>query len=96
MDQVLSAGAAGQKRQGREVDAGAEHGGDDVAAGEGSGGRGAHEPGQQGRETGSGQGESDAWRPPKQEVERQRRDSGGRGSCTVPVAEEAEQGSRGR
>jgi hypothetical protein len=37
---------AGQKREGREVDAGgAEHGGDDVAAGGGSGGRGAREPG---------------------------------------------------
>jgi hypothetical protein len=49
MDEVLSAGTAGQKREGREVDASAEHGGDDVAAGGGSGGRGAREIGQQGR-----------------------------------------------
>jgi hypothetical protein len=95
MDQVLSADTAGQKREGREVDASAEYGGDDVVAGGGSGGRGARETGQQGRETGPGQGESDAWRPPKQEVERQRRHSGGRGSCTAPAAEGAEQGGRG-
>jgi hypothetical protein len=49
MDQVLSSGTARQKRKGREVDAGAEHGGDDVAASGGSGGRGARETGQQGR-----------------------------------------------
>jgi hypothetical protein len=49
MGQVSSAGTAGQKREGKEVDAGAEHGGDDVAAGGGSGGRGARETGQQGR-----------------------------------------------
>jgi hypothetical protein len=47
MDQALSAGAAGQNREGREVDAGTEHGGDDVAAGGGLRGRGAREPGQQ-------------------------------------------------
>jgi hypothetical protein len=59
------------------------------------GGRGARETGQQGRETGPGQGESDAWRLPKQEVEWQWRHSSGRGSCTAPAVEGAEQGSRG-
>jgi hypothetical protein len=49
MGQVSSAGTAGQKREGKEVDTGEEHGGDDVAAGGGSGGRGARETGQQGR-----------------------------------------------
>jgi hypothetical protein len=34
---VLSTGTAGHKREGREADADAEHGGDDVAAGGGSG-----------------------------------------------------------
>jgi hypothetical protein len=81
--------------EGREVDASAEHSGDDVTAGGGSGGRGARETGQQRRETGPKQGESDAWMPPKQEVERQQRHSGDRGSCTAPAAEGAEQGSRG-
>jgi hypothetical protein len=49
MDQVASAGSAGQKREGKELDASAEHGGDDVAPGGGSGGRGAREIGQQGK-----------------------------------------------
>jgi hypothetical protein len=49
MDQVSPAGSAGQKREGKGVDAGMEHGGDDVAAGGGSRGRGARETGQQGR-----------------------------------------------
>jgi hypothetical protein len=49
MGQVSSAGTAGQKTEGKEVDAGVEHGGDDVAAGGGSGGRGARKTGQQGR-----------------------------------------------
>jgi hypothetical protein len=66
-----------------------------VAAGGGSGGRGVCKRGQWSEEIGPGQGESDAWRPTKQEVERQRRHSGGRGSCPAPAAEGAEQGSRG-
>jgi hypothetical protein len=49
MSLVLSTGTAGHKREGREVDTGTEHGGDEVAAGGGSGGRGAREIGQQGR-----------------------------------------------
>jgi hypothetical protein len=49
-----------------------------VAAGGGSGGRGACKRGQRRGEIGSGQGESDAWRPTKQEVERQRWHSGSR------------------
>jgi hypothetical protein len=49
MGQVSSAGTAGQKREGKEVYVSAEHGGDNVAAGGGSGGRGARETGQQGR-----------------------------------------------
>jgi hypothetical protein len=49
MGRVLSTGTAEHKREGKEVDAGVEYGGDDVAAGGGSGGRGACEIGQQGR-----------------------------------------------
>jgi hypothetical protein len=49
MGPVLSPGTAGHKREGKEADAGAERGGDDVAADGGSGGRGAREIGQQGR-----------------------------------------------
>jgi hypothetical protein len=49
MGQVSSTGTAGQKREGKELDAGAKRGGDDVAAGGGSGGRGAHETGQKGK-----------------------------------------------
>jgi hypothetical protein len=54
-----------------------------VAAGGGSGSRGACGGGQQGRGTGPGQEERDAWRSIQQEVERQRRHSGdGEGLCT--------------
>jgi hypothetical protein len=49
MGQVSSTGTAGQKREGKEVDAGVEHGGDDVAADGGLGGHGAREIGQQWR-----------------------------------------------
>jgi hypothetical protein len=91
MAHVLSAGTAGQKREGREVDAGAEHGGDDVAAGGGSGCRGTRETGQQGRETGPGQGRVTRGGRPS----RRWSCSGGRGSCTAPAAEGAEQGSKG-
>jgi hypothetical protein len=49
MGQVSSAGTAGQKREGKGAYAGAEHGGDDVVAGGGSGGHGARETRQQGR-----------------------------------------------
>jgi hypothetical protein len=66
-----------------------------VAAGGGSGGRGVCKRGQRRVEIGPGQGESDAWRPTKQEVEWQRQHNGGRGSCIAPAAEGAEQGSRG-
>jgi hypothetical protein len=41
------------------------------------GGRGACKRGQRRGEIGTGQGERDAWRPTKQEVERQQRHSGG-------------------
>jgi hypothetical protein len=58
-----------------------------VAAGGGLGDRGACKRGQRRGEIGPGPGESDAWRPTKQEVERQRRQSGGWGSCTAPAAE---------
>jgi hypothetical protein len=66
-----------------------------VAAGGGSGGHGVCKRGQRRGEIGPGQWVSDVWRPTKQEVERQQRHSGGRGSCTAPVAEGVEQGSRG-
>jgi hypothetical protein len=47
------------------------------------GGRGACKQGQRREEIGPGQGERDAWRPTKQEVERQRRHSGdGEVLCT--------------
>jgi hypothetical protein len=49
MGRVLSTGTAEHKREGKKVDAGVEYGGDNVAAGGGSGGRGACEIGQQGR-----------------------------------------------
>jgi hypothetical protein len=49
MGRVLSTGTAEHKREGKEVDAGVEYGGDDVAAGGGSGGHGAREIGLQGR-----------------------------------------------
>jgi hypothetical protein len=64
-----------------------------VVAGGGSGDRGVREKGQQRGETGPGQGESDVWRPPKQEVGRQRQHSGsGEVLCT---GGSEEQGSRG-
>jgi hypothetical protein len=65
---VSSAGTAGQKREGRGADASAGHGGDKVAAGRSSGGRGARGKGQQGRGAGSGKGKGDAWSTPEQEV----------------------------
>jgi hypothetical protein len=49
MSLVLSTGTAGHKREGRDVDMGTKRGGDEVAAGGGSGDRGAREIGQQGR-----------------------------------------------
>jgi hypothetical protein len=67
-----------------------------VAAGGGSGGRGACKRGQRRGEIGPGQGKSDAWRPTKQEVERQRRHSGGRGRCTAPAVEEQNRAARTR
>jgi hypothetical protein len=45
----------------------------------GSGRRGARAGGLQGRGAGPGQGEIDAWREGKQEVERRRQQSGGQG-----------------
>jgi hypothetical protein len=65
---VLSAGATGQKREGRRAGAGAGHGGGEVVAGSTSGGRGARRRGQHGREAGPGKGEGDAWSPPEREV----------------------------
>jgi hypothetical protein len=50
--------------------AGAGNNGEGVAAGGGSGMRGASEGGQQGSGTGPGKGEDDAWRSIQQEVER--------------------------
>jgi hypothetical protein len=64
-----------------------------VVAGGGSGDHGARERGLQRGETGPGQGESDAWRPPKQEVGRQRQHSGGGEVLCTGGSEE--QGSRG-
>jgi hypothetical protein len=64
-----------------------------VAAGSGSGMRGAREGGQQGRGTGPREGEDDAWRSIQQEVERRRRQSGGQGRGTAPAAGGAEQRS---
>jgi hypothetical protein len=49
MGRVLSTGTAEHKREGKEVDTAMEYGGDNVAAGGGSGGPGAREIGQQGR-----------------------------------------------
>jgi hypothetical protein len=63
-----------------------------VAAGGGSGSRGTRGGGQQGRGTGPGQGERDAWRSIQQEVERQRRHSSdGEGLCTGGRGGRAEQ-----
>jgi hypothetical protein len=91
MGQVSSTGTTGQKREGRGVDAGAGHGGDDVAAGGSSGGHGARGKGQQGRARAAadvqvtrGEGGSRRWSGSGQH-------SGGRGRCTALAVEEAEQ-----
>jgi hypothetical protein len=96
MGHVLSTGTAGHKREGREADAGAEHGGGEVAAGGGSGGHGARKTGQQGRARAAadvrairGEGGSRRWSGSGLH-------SGGRGSCTAPVAEGAERGAERR
>jgi hypothetical protein len=68
-----------------------------VAAGGGSGGHGACKRGQRRGEIGPGQGESDAWRPIKQEVERQRWPgrSGSEEQESRGVPEEEEEGAEG-
>jgi hypothetical protein len=68
MGRVLFAGSARQKREGKRVGAGVEHGGGKLAAGRSFGGRGTRGRGQQGRGAGSGKGEGDAWSPLEQEV----------------------------
>jgi hypothetical protein len=60
---------------------------------DGSGMRGARARGQQGRGTGPGQGEDDAWGSPQQEVARRRRQSGGQGEALPAAGEETEQGT---
>jgi hypothetical protein len=68
------------------------------------GGRGACKRGQRRGEIGPGQGESDTWRPTRQEVERQHSgggealctgDRGGRGGRGVPEEEEGRGAVRG-
>jgi hypothetical protein len=106
MSLVLSTGTAGHKREGREVDTGTERGGDELAAGGGSGGRGAHEIGEQGRARAAanvqvtrGEGGSRRWSSSGLH-------SGGgevlytgsseeQGSRGVPVEEERREGSEG-
>jgi hypothetical protein len=68
MGRVLSAGAAGQKREGKRAGAGAGHGGGEVAVGRSSGGRGTRGRGQHGRGAGPGKGEGYAWSGQELEV----------------------------
>jgi hypothetical protein len=93
MSLVLSTGTARHKREGREVDTGAERGGDDVVAGGGSGGHGTREIGQQGRARAAadvhatrGEGGSRRWSGSEQ------LNSSGEVLCT---SGSEEQGSRG-
>jgi hypothetical protein len=76
------------------VRTGAGNNGEGVAAGGGSGMRGARAGGQQGRGIGLEQEEeNDAWKSFQQEVARRRRQSGGQGRGTAPAAGGAEQRS---
>jgi hypothetical protein len=90
MDRVRSAGATGQKREGRRAETGTGHGGGEVVAGRRSGWRGARGKGQWGREARPGKGKSDAWGLPEQEVApgRSWNDGERRGQSAIEEAEE--------